>query len=278
MAILLGGGGSLFGYEKRTLGKIVARKVETLLLPWMVTGSIVFLWTYLRHGEINVLSYISFLIGYGSYLWYMTVFVILLTAFSLLRHKKYIILLPAVYGAIITIPGILPAIAGNDYKLYYFLVGGWPIAFSLGLICNRWNLQKKIYSFLNKRGWICGLVFSAFFILFYLLKGRLYYWSIQYIPLCFLFSPTALWITILLEKNVGNAMDYLGRMSFTIYLLHMPIVGIVNNILCRFDRGYTVIIRPFIVLFICYFAIKMLDRLFLKRKSRLWIRKIIGLR
>ena len=127
-------GGYLFAYEKRTAEQILMRKAETLILPWAFTGTMVYLYTYFRHGGLSVISYFAFLIGYGSYLWYMTVFVILLLVYTGLRHFKHLVFIPVVCGVIMALPSVITSVAGDDYNLYYHLSGAWPVAFGSGFL------------------------------------------------------------------------------------------------------------------------------------------------
>ena len=271
-------GGYLFAYEKRPAGKMFLRKAETLILPWAFTGTLVYFWTYVRHGGISFGSFAAFLAGYGSYLWYMTVFTALLVVFTVLRRKWYFAFIPLIYGVVMTIPWVLYSVVGDYFKLCYFLAGGWPIAFSLGYIINRRNLQKKLYSFSLKYGLLCATGFISVFAALFVIRGRLYYWSVQYVPLCLLFTPTVIWLVAVAEKRLGSIMDKVGKVSFAVYLIHLPIAGIICNVVNRFDRGYSFAIRPFIVIAICWFAIWIFERLVPKTSRLSFIRKLIGLR
>ena len=271
-------GGYLFAYEKRPAGEIIARKAETLILPWLFTGTLVYLWTFLRHGGLSLSGLLHFVAGYGSYLWYMSVFLVLIVLFAFLRNKTYPLILPVVYGIVLSLPAAIHLIAGEDYNLYYYLAGAWSIAFTIGFAVNRYNMAITIYKASIKHGLVFALVFGVTFALLFILRGRLYYWSIQYIPLCLLFTPTVLWLTTVLERKLGTIMDRVGGISFSIYLLHLPIAGAVSNLFGRFDRGYSVIIRPFIVLAICFAGISIMDKLLSSASKLAWARKLIGLR
>lgn len=251
-------GGYLLKYEKRTFLSMLSRRVKRIVVPWLFTGLLVYTYTNVRHGGISLMSLIQFIVGYGSYLWYMAVYIVLLVLFSAMRKIKWGSYLLVVLAVIMELSGIQYHYAGTDYKLYYFLVGAWPIAFGIGYLINQNNWGKSIFAHVEKYG---GLWFAAAFIAavaVFLGFGRWYYWSKCYLPLCVAVTPAVMGLVLVLGKVLGSVMDEIGRMSFSIYLLHMPMAGIVSNIMCRFDSGLTVPIRPFIVIALTWLGIRLI--------------------
>lgn len=251
-------GGYLLRYEKRPFLDMLNRKILRIVVPWLFTGFLVYIYTNVRHGGVSLMSLIQFILGYGSYLWYMGVYSVLLVAFYAIRKIKWGSYLLIVLAIIIELSGIQYQFAGTNYKFYYFLVGAWPFAFGIGYLINQHDWGKNIFAHAKKYG---GLWFAATFIATVFVFSRFggwYYWSKCYLPLCIWVTPAIIWLVLISGKVFGNIMDEIGRMSFSIYLLHMPVAGIVSNILCRFDHGLTVPIRPFIVIALTWFAIRLI--------------------
>ncbi len=250
-------GGYLLKYEKRTFSSMLSRKVKRVIVPWIFTGLLVYVYTNARHGGISFISMMQFIMGYGSYLWYMAVFITLLILFSAIRKFKWGPYLLIVLAIFMELPGIQYQFVGTDYKLYYFFVGTWPFAFGIGYLINQNNWSNNILAHVRKYGglWLAAAIIAVFIV--FSRFGRWYYWSRCYLSLCIVVTPAIIWLVLVLGKFLGSVMDEIGRMSFSIYLLHMPVAGIVSNILCRFDRGLTVPMRPFIVIALTWFGIRL---------------------
>lgn len=273
-------GGYLLAYEKRSLWAVIKRKSQTILLPWLFTGTVVYLYTILRHGELSLWTYTRFILGYGSYLWYMTVYTVLMTLFLFFRDCKWFPWIAIVTGIIFNATGILYSFVGERYELYYFVGGGWPIAFGLGYLLNDLKIQRILYRKIVRYGWIWTATTIGAVLLSFSIKGRWYYWSDCYVWLCILVTPTIFLIASCSSGNVNRnrMLEKIGGDSFSIYLTHMPVVGLINNLLCRVDGGYSVAIRPFLVIGITELALTSVCRFSKRLKCENAVYTILGKR
>lgn len=70
----------------------------------------------------------------------------------------------------------------------------------------------------------------------------------------------------------------IGKKSFAIYLLHMPIAGIVSNLCNRLDIFVVTVARPIIVLAIVYIVLYLADKLIPEGSIKKCINMLIGMR
>lgn len=91
------------------------------------------------------------------------------------------------------------------------------------------------------------------------------YWSSGTI----IIELTAIFMIMNLAKYRSRFLEYIGKRTFLIYLLHMPIAGIVSNIMNRFAvTAVITILRPIFVLFLTLIGIYTLEHLIMKTKNR----------
>ena len=62
--------GLCFHPWKYTLSTFVIRKGKTIGIPWIFIGTLVWLYVVLRKGDISIISWMRFLSGYLSYLYF----------------------------------------------------------------------------------------------------------------------------------------------------------------------------------------------------------------
>lgn len=86
---------------------------------------------------------------------------------------------------------------------------------------------------------------------------------------------TILGVRIANEK-ISNLFIKLGEYSFSIYLLHMPVAGIIVNITNRFDLIFLLLIRPLIVIGIVIVFIRIYKKVMEKFNKKYLF--LIGIR
>ena len=63
-------------------------KMKTLIIPWLIAATIIWLYVILRKGEIAFDSWFNFLIGNGSIFYFMTNLIIYFIIFAVLSYLK----------------------------------------------------------------------------------------------------------------------------------------------------------------------------------------------
>lgn len=71
----------------------VLKKMKRIVPPWFISGTSVFLYVYLRKPPLIISQYLKYLIGQGSYLYYLPIlfFFYLLFSVKCFRSKAYLV-------------------------------------------------------------------------------------------------------------------------------------------------------------------------------------------
>lgn len=263
--------GYYYHAKKYSFGQILKKKSITVILPWIFCGIIVYLYIVLRKGGFGLFSMLQYVIGYYSFLYYMTILMLFFVVFYFVKDSKWIILtLTFVSIGWLILQGILPSLT----IIYPYLNPlNWLVYFSFGVFCQYYVNIEKVANTVSKYKWIFIVVGLLVFILPILFNYRFSYWKLAYLPFIILtfFGMFAL-ATI---KPLNNRlMVDVGKKSFSVYLLHMPIVGL-SNLICIHFVVYAV--RPFIVLAVTYGAVVIYS--FIVRKLKIsFLNNLIGVR
>ena len=266
--------GSLFHFDRYTFKEFFLKKILYLAIPWFLSGTIVYLYVYLRKPPISFISWINYIIGNGSYLYYLT----LLIAFYLLfwfikffRSTVVLVLLSAV-----TIVSVV-FFSDKGYLSPYLDVMNWIGYFSFGMLIKRYKDKAVcVYSFLKRFSFLFCINFFILFFVRFILSIKVGYWGYQNFLFILIGSISFVFFsTILVErKNVTKKIVCIGDNSLFIYLWHMPIAGIITNLMNRHFLVYGVLVRPFLVLAIMILSHKFL---LLVLKNSKYIKIMIGL-
>ena len=75
--------GILFHHPGKNIGRFFKKKVTNIVIPWLISGTFVYLYVYLRKPPITLGGWINFILGNGSYCYYLTVLMMLYIIFTL---------------------------------------------------------------------------------------------------------------------------------------------------------------------------------------------------
>ena len=113
------------------------RKIKSLLLPWIFSGTIIYFYVHLRKPPLSLQELVSFLLGNGSYLYYLTVLCIFYLLFFIPFMRQYnILIVLIIMGTSHTL--FMPAVL-EDYLSPYLNIFNWIQYFALGLL-----IQQKV--------------------------------------------------------------------------------------------------------------------------------------
>lgn len=236
--------GFLFSNNKRSFKQFFERKISSIIIPWITTGTAIYLYVYLRKGGISLMSYISYISGEGSYLYFITVLIILYIMFFYIKKEKwiYILIIVSVISSLLTVNKIITI---NPYLNVF----NWCGYFGIGILLQRKKLFNKLSCFCNKNIKIITSILIILILINTKLQLKLTYWSymsfiVIIVGILFIFGIE------IQKKSIRAKVEAIGKKSFSIYLLHMPVAGIIVNIFNRYDLDYLTIFRPFIVIYI----------------------------
>lgn len=229
-----------------------------IVIAWVFTGSLIWMYEVIRKG-IGYANYIEWIFGIGTYLWYMSTLFLIWFIFEIV-NKKYIFIL--IFACMVLyIIGIEINILKVD-EILYDVICFMPF-FLTGYIVQ--EKKSKVLKLIDQ----CN-VWSIAVILF---GGMLINYN-KLVYGCRLFFIIELAIALLIYKSINILerfdkikiiLKQLGENSFAIYLIHMPLAGVMSNIFSRFIIGrYMVLIYPVIVCLIintfCEWAKKYVKR------------------
>lgn len=232
--------------------KFWKRKLSTIIIPWVISATLVYLYVAVRKGG-TIGEWLTSILGYLSSYWYLSVLMILYLAFWFILKSNYIkvicILLCACsfLSVALRVAHIIPQ---NAFTVY-LNVFNWCIFFSIGVLLAD---AQKIWKIAYKMQYI--LCFAVMVIVLFLgiQKTNVSYFSWFYLPI----EIAVIFAAICISRHiaVNRFVQKIGKASFSIYLYHeLPWAGLTANICNRFDSFLLVLVRPFIVLGMTYLVL-----------------------
>lgn len=212
------------GYYFKGVGiKNRLSKMSCLLLPWVLLGSLGYFVNAISNG-FSVFAYIRWVAGYGSYLWFMTMYVVLNVLFEVIQYIKkakakeilYVVLLLCTIASRVLMP--IFDVSGEKAFLNLF---NWIGFFALGQLLQE---KKCVVLFEKKgailRGGICLALLTIFFVLEIRLDGIVGYFGYtavieQFCWIGLIFSVGSLF------DNIPKMVSYIGKNTLSIYLIHI---------------------------------------------------------
>lgn len=255
--------GMLFHYQEGKIVSFFTRKVKLICVPWIISASIIYLYVYLRRPPVTIIGWANFVIGNGSYCYYLTILMSMYLVFSLLPFMRT--------SVAYTTCEILTVISTVwCYKLGelspYLNIFNWIGYFALGM-----HISAKKTWFVYYFRKLLKFRRVALILYFIILGVQLYrgsgggYWHGFNVISCWIGAIALTEIALIIEKNkipvISKMIQIAGEESFFIYIWHMPIAGIVTKIMCYGFLEHFVLIRPFIILLIVLIIYKFINRI-----------------
>lgn len=231
-------------------------KLYKIGIPWLFSSVCVYLYVHLRKPPLSLADWGHFVIGDGSYLYYLTI----------LFFFYFLYLIPKMYSdkvnALLIFISFFCMSFFYDFFNFspYLNIFNWIGYFSLGIIVQ--NNYDKFMIVINKCQKYRYLIYLITFILmaYQILKGISgYYWGLLHVITSFFGIASIFFYG---HKNSMNKISFLGKKSLFFYLWHMPIASIVARIFNMNFLIYLMLLRPFIVAFITYLLELFIERYF----------------
>lgn len=206
----------LFHYKKGQMSRFWHKRLISILVPWLVSASCVYFYVYLRKSPLSLMGWISFIIGNGSYCYYLTMLMMLyliFTSFPFMRTGVALI----VCEVITVISTIWIYQIGNLSP--YLNILNWVGYFALGMqiTCHK-DKAFKPFNKLYKLRWTGILLYIAMRT-FQIRSGNGgSYWKGINVIVCWSGAIALLLMAILVEKSgisgISEVFYIFGRDSF----------------------------------------------------------------
>lgn len=250
-------------YFKHEQWNILAKKLaKGIISPWLIWGSLgFFISAFLGAISTDVLSFIAFLSGHGTWLYYIPVYIIVRCVFN--WQSSMIFLIGSIGLSIVsnilsfTPPSQLAVI--NDFCTPWQNPLNWMGFFALGIIIRKFGLIDKIKSQSQKI--FLGTLSLIALVLLIALPMKINYWNPIGVVLEYLITFTLIGMVSLSKSKI---LRVLGWNSLLIYLLHIQIGIASANIIFRLIKLPEIallIAKPFTVLVITMLLISIIRRI-----------------
>lgn len=257
------------GYFMKNDGSYIEfwkKKTITIIVPWIVTGTMVWLYIVLRKGGLTLAGWFNYVLLRKSYLYFLTDLITFYLLTWCVRGKKAIRIALGVLIVLLMINGVytlkMVGFLGKYISLFNYVIflTGKAVGDTGNLFCK------------NDKVGVIGIFVWVI----------LHFWEVNIlhdanVSVSIVISLLGISSIIFIAKwmcktRIGDVLNNLGKASFSIYLLHMPVAGVIANLLNRSEWfAPLTIFRPIIVIFITMFFIRLYLRLFPKNVFKVLI-------
>lgn len=233
------------------LWSLIKTKFVSLCVPWFVLGTSTWIYKLILIPDYRTITQlIKWIIGNGSYLYYMSVLVLCFWIFYKAKNGiKILALLATVLSNMLTASGIMEPILAFLKINNYLNVFNWIGFFSLGMLLQEINEEKIATFFVKYRYMLISLGGVAF--LFVLVFNNIPADYFSYIAIPYeLVLTLAIFSLSTFTLSEYRVLKKISDSSFTIYLIHLVFIGLLDGILAHF--WITRFFSPIIIIALCF--------------------------
>lgn len=237
----------------QTFAMFWKKKFIAIIIPWVISSILVYLYVAVRKGGTVVGWLLSFL-GYLSSYWYLAILMVLYLVFWLvLKARSYrgICVIACLLSLVSVFLRGMHVIPQNVFGVY-LNVFNWCIFFALGILLA--DAGKRWIAFYRMR-YVLYFVVVLAVVLLGVSQSSLSYFRWFYLPMELIVVSAAVCLSEQFANN--SCLQKIGKVSFSIYLYHeLPWAGLTANLCNRFDLWILVVGRPFVVLGVTCLALR----------------------
>lgn len=254
--------GMLFSNKEQSIVDFLKKKMRTLFLPWFLTGTIVWLYVVLRKGGISLIAWINYVIGNGSYLYYMSM---LLICYLLFWGKRFKIARVAFFGGCSFLWLALEYFDIVNTANPYINPLNWVVYFAVGILIAQYDLFEKILEVVRRFKYVLISIWSVSSLNIVILDISLTYWHKTYL----IYELLSFGMILVLAEKAKDIfiIKEIGKQSFVIYLLHMLFAGTVNAVFAKFRIEMFLVLKPVILISVVMLCIKVMK--YVDKKAKL---------
>lgn len=245
-----------------SFANMLKKKAISVVLPWFVMGFIT--WGYnavLVPQRRSVVELLKWVFGNGTFLYYMPVLVLCFVFFY--KHNKVSLSAAVIINlvsVVLTAAGVLKPVTDALHITSYLNGFNWFGFFALGMLLQSVN-EEMLQSFFKRYRFLFIGSFAICYVTMLVLKDvKLDYFSYLAIPYE-LMGVMAVFSVSTFNLTDKKIFSYLSSSSFTIYLIHMIFIGLLDGYLAqlrvlRLLSPIIIILPSFLLLMIGFFVSK----------------------
>lgn len=249
--------GFLFAGSKKNCCDFWKKRIKTLFLPWIFCYTVLYFYVILR--KPGTISYIAMLLGYRSSAYYLSVLIMMYMLFWKNNHiTVYALMVLSLLSIISTGWGWGLAYLNDIFGTYFLNPLNWAFFFGMGILLRK---SKKQLVELADIGYCLPLLCflsCAYFFVSHMINESVFYFSRFAILGHIINVPMLFGIAKMLAYSTNTIFVEIGTYSFPIYLTHQLFAGAIIMITNLCGNPICTGIRPFFVIGIVLFGIKML--------------------
>lgn len=260
------------GYFYRTnkfgsFKSMLKKKFNTVVIPWIVLGTLVWLYNFIqtKNTQNLLLGYINWIIGNSSYLYYLTVLFVCFLIFY--KHNKTTLIIAIILNVlsiIMTEMGLLSNVLLVIRVSNYLNLFNWIGFFAFGILLQDVN-EEQIIAFLQKTRFIFIILFNLILTTLIIFPSvNVHYFTILAI-LFEILGTLAIMGLSTFDLSKIKIFRVVSNYSFTIYLMHMVIIGTLDGLLAKYV--ILTLLSPLLIIVICYIVLWLV--LFVSKKIKL---------
>lgn len=218
---------SSYYYNSEKFGsliKMLKNKTVSIGLPWVFFGSLTYAYNAILSNNLSLFAYLKWMIGYKTYLYYLTVLIICFIVFyKTNRVVCFYAIIINIVSLMLTAAGVMDPVIKWLHITDYLNIFNWIGIFGAGQLLREVE-PEKIYKFFIRTRWICVLLFIIFTGLIFAFDIKTGYFSFvgiwyEIIGMLFIFGIS----TVRIFSN--KLFEYVANDSFAVYLIHMVLIG-----------------------------------------------------
>ena len=262
----------------KSFSAMIKKKLLTVVIPWIILGTLTWLYNFLLSNNTSnwFIRYFKWIIGNGSYLYYLTVLFVCFLIFY--KHNKItliIVIMLNIVSIILTAMGLLNNILMLIGINNYLNLFNWIGFFSLGILLQDIK-EKQILAFLHRTRFVFIILFNAVLVTLVIFSTiKVTYFSFIAIPFELLGVLAIMGVSTFNLTKI-KCFRIISNYSFTIYLIHMVVMGILD-VFFEINIILT-ILSPVLIIIAC--SLILWSVLFVAKKIKLekFARLILGIR
>ena len=203
------------------------KKLHRLIVPWLFCATLTYLLSALLSRKISCLVYIRWVLGMGTWYYYISVFLIFLYAFKWIE-KSNIALGGCMLLTLLSLTlEYFQVIPHNSFFTKYVNVFNWIGFFAVGCAIRKIGLETVRF-FLTQKATMCvaGILFLLLLCFILQMKEFSYFTPLAFLWELIVFGVLFQLSWFAVQGRIGKWMSSLGGLTYCIYLIHMQFVQI----------------------------------------------------